>query len=389
MKLDKKLINWQENGLISPEQCENILSYEATTHSSNNWVLLGFMILGAVVTGIGIISIVAANWVDIHPWIKLLVDFVLLSALGFGIYTLHNKPSVSVWYEALLVSFLILCLASIGLISQIYHTGGMWYHALLLWAVITAPIMLYSKSYFSTFLWVTLFLLGLIWTIIEYRYQLMGLAHRWWNVETRLAGALLLSPLLSITFAQVADKFKQGYLADSFRFWFTITAIASLIFADVFYWTQNWSGFISGLFFPVYIIATILAVLILLKPSYKYLSKVFLLLALGLLLLLYHPSVLTIDEWEKGLLQDLVAPLIIISILLLYSLHLGISGQKGLFNLVTFLIGWRFLIVYFEAMGGLAATGIGLVVSGLVIIVISYGWYRSREHLQTWVRKMT
>ena len=387
MKLDKKLINWQEKGLISAEQCKNILQYENVQHS-NSWVFVGFMILGAVVVGIGVISIIAANWMDIPPWIKLSVDFSGLILLGLGIFKSYANRTNNIWYETFLISFLLWCLGSIGLISQIYHTGGTWYQALLLWSIITIPITLYARSYFTAFLWVSLFLFGLIWTVIEYRYQIMGIAHRWWNFETRLAGALLLAPLLAISFAQITDRFKQQYLAYSFRFWFIAFGIASLVFADIFYWTHNWNGFISGLFAPAYLVATVLVVLIALNPNYKYLSKVFLLLALVLLLLLYHPSLLTVDSWEKGLLQDLVAPTLIISILLLYSLHLGISGQKALFNLVTFLIGWRFLIVYFEAMGGLAATGVGLILSGLIIIGISYGWYRSREFLQAWVRKL-
>ncbi len=389
MKLDKKLLNWQENGLITAEQQKNILNYEAKHHSNNHWVVYGFMMLGAVVSGIGIISIIAANWADIPASIKLLIDFILLILLGLTVFRLQKSTTQTVWFELALVSFQLLCLASIGLISQIYHTGGMWYHALLLWAIITLPITLYSKKYFSSFLWVSLFLSGFIWTLIEYRYESMGLAHRWWNIETRFAGALLLAPLLSISLALVADYFKQIRFADSFRFWFVINAIACLIFADIFYWTHNWSGFISGLFLPVYIIASILAVLIILRPSYTHLSKLFLLLALSLLLLLYHPSLLAISKWNEGLFQDLFAPFLILSILLLYALHLGMTGQKQLFNLVTFLIGLRFLIVYFEAMGGLAATGLGFIISGLVIIAVSYGWYQYRGQLHAWARKLT
>ena len=388
MKLSKKLQDWQENGLISSEQEQKILHYEAENHSSSHWFLYGFLILGVVVTGIGIISLIAANWAEIPASIKLIIDFSLLLLLGVTLIGLYIKNTNSTIYELVLLAFQILCLASIALISQIYHTGGMWYHALLLWSVITFPITLYAKRYFSVFLWVSLFLLAFVWTLIEYRYQTMGLGHRWWNMETRLAGAVLLAPLLSMAMAQIADRFKRRDFADNFRFWFVITAIASLIFADIFYWTHNWRGFISGLFLPVYIVAIILLLLIITRSSYKPLSKILLIADLALLLLLYHPSLFNIAGWQEGLLQDLFAPLLIISILFIYALHLGITGQQGLFNLVTLLIGLRFLIVYFEAMGGLAATGIGLIISGLVIIAVSYGWYRSRNTLQAWIRSL-
>ncbi len=188
--------------------------------------------------------------------------------------------------------------------------------------------------------------------------------------------------------AQIADRFKHNDFANSFRFWFIIYAIACLILADILYWTHNWAGFASGLFFPAYVAAIILFLLIIIRSSYKPLNKLLLIIDLVLLLLLYHPSLLNIVNWQESLLQNLVAPLLIISILFIYALHLGMTGQQELFNLVTLLIGIRFLIVYFEAMGGLAVTGIGLIISGLVIIAVSYGWYRSRNTLQAWVRKL-
>lgn len=75
---------------------------------------------------------------------KLAADLILLSALAYGVFKTHveDKP---LYFEMYLVAFQISCLASIGLISQIYNTGGKAWQALLLWSVITAGVVVASK----------------------------------------------------------------------------------------------------------------------------------------------------------------------------------------------------------------------------------------------------
>ena len=235
MKIDKKLLTWQENALISATQRQAILQYEALYRGNNHWFLYGFLLLGAVVTGIGIISLIAANWQDIPIWLKLSTDFVGLSVLGAGIFYLYQQHPNSLWTEVLLVSFLLLCLASIGLISQIYHSGGLWYHALLLWSVITFPIMLYAQRHFAAFLWSSLFLLGFIWSLVEFQYQLLAIQTQFNDIENKLSIILLITPLLSITLAYIAKHYQYPALSHNLQAWFMITAFSCLVFADIFY----------------------------------------------------------------------------------------------------------------------------------------------------------
>jgi uncharacterized membrane protein len=386
MKIDKKLLTWQEKALISASQRQAILQYEAAHSHNNHWFLYGFLLLGAVVTGIGIISLIAANWNDIPDWLKLCADFIGLSLLGTGIFYLHKQQPESFWTELLFVSFQLLCLASIGLISQIYHSGGMWYHALLIWSIITFPIMLYAQRHFASFLWSSLFLLGFVWSLVEFQYQLFDIQAKFWDFENKLSMILLMTPLLSVTLAYFAKHYHYKALSHNLYAWFTISALSSLVFADIFYWFpfNDWKdGYLvnASLFMPIYLIAALLSGLILFSRNYKVLSKGVLLLALALLLLLYHPHILISGDDQ----HSLIAPILIITILILYSLHLGMSEQQLLFNLITFLIGLRFLIIYFDVIGSLAATGVGLIISGILIIAISYGWYRARRPVQIWI----
>ena len=85
------------------------------------------------------------------------------------------------------------------------------------------------------------------------------------------------------------------------------------------------------------------------------------------------------------MLLKLMGPAVCIGMLLLLSfLFAGLNHQR-LFNLCVNLIGLRFLIIYFQVFGSLATTGIGLIVSGLIIIGAVVGWYKSRKKVQAWL----
>jgi hypothetical protein len=59
----------------------------------------------------------------------------------------------------------------------------------------------------------------------------------------------------------------------------------------------------------------------------------------------------------------------------------GMAGRRALYNIATFVIAVRFIIVYFQAFGDLTTTGIGLIVSGVAIISIGLAWNRIRRTL--------
>ena len=84
--INEKLDQWQQAGLLSSAQHDAILAFEAKQPSRSSWWLYSLMILGAVIIGLGIISLIAANWADIPDVLKLGVDFLLLLALEGSIY---------------------------------------------------------------------------------------------------------------------------------------------------------------------------------------------------------------------------------------------------------------------------------------------------------------
>lgn len=394
--IEKKLQVWEQQGLITGDQYEAILAFEQGKQQNNNWWLYSLFMLGSAIIGLGIISLIAANWAQIPDGLKLSVNFSLLAMLAIAIFWYQRRDQQLVT-DSLITAFIILCLASIGLIAQIYHINGRWYHAILLWSVISLPIVLFARHLMVHFLWVSLFINAAIWSSVD----LAGGNLR--STLRELPAVLLLAPLLSATLYLLARRVAILHkTSSSFFFWFQISALIALIAIDLMRSGADTQVFDWHWYLPAWLTAALLIALILLRHAYKSLNKSLLIAAILLLVLYYEPSILftgqtrytfsALDSVARASIwsaDDIRAPVLTILILFLYAIHAGNSGYHRTFNLITFLIGLRFVVLYFQAMGGLAATGVGLILSGLMIIGIAWFWYSSRDRLQNWSKELS
>jgi len=57
----------------------------------------------------------------------------------------------------------------------------------------------------------------------------------------------------------------------------------------------------------------------------------------------------------------------------------ALADRKRLYDLATFVIACRFIVAYFQVFGSLTTTGVGLVISGAVILAIGAFWDRLRR----------
>jgi hypothetical protein len=160
----------------------------------------------------------------------------------------------------------------------------------------------------------------------------------------------------------------------AFRLWTVVLGAASLVVVEAF----NGETQISlRPFMPGYALAAIVAVGILASAQYRQSQKILLLLTLGVYLVAFHGPFL-------GLSSSLAYAGFTIAVLGLWALFLASLKSRRLFQWVLFLIGLRFLVVYFQALGGLALGGLGLVISGLLIIFTAYMWSTYRKSLASW-----
>ena len=78
MNIDRKLAQWREAGLLDEAAAARIAEFEHRSHRPVLLYALGG--LGALTVGIGIVSIVAANWEAISRQSKLGIDLASVEA---------------------------------------------------------------------------------------------------------------------------------------------------------------------------------------------------------------------------------------------------------------------------------------------------------------------
>lgn len=146
-KLETQLTELLEADIITSDIAQKITAFYHTKEEVKpNRLFAIFGVLGALLSGLGIILIIAHNWDDMSRSIRtILAFFPLVVGQIACAYSLIKKKS-SAWVESS-ATFLILSVgATISLVSQIYNIPGNLSDFLLVWIAITAPLMYVLRS---------------------------------------------------------------------------------------------------------------------------------------------------------------------------------------------------------------------------------------------------
>lgn len=157
-------------GIITPTQKVQILDFDNDV--GHSWVYRILMTLGIFTLGVGVISIVAANWQDIGDMVKLIIMLLLLLFSAFGVlyYLKQNKTKVA---EKWALSEFLFSGAAVGLIIQVFQlSGGKIYAPLGVWALMTASLLFLPKQKLISYFWMPLFL---TWAV-------MWIGDIWWDI---------------------------------------------------------------------------------------------------------------------------------------------------------------------------------------------------------------
>lgn len=368
-KLEKKLKEWSSQDLISTDQVLKIKDYERTL-SNKNLLVNTFIAIAATVIGIGIISMIAANWVSFPDWMKLTINFVLLIGCGFGVYRSYIAKKLVV-FEGGIVFFSFLCLASIGIISQVYHTGGRIEHALLFWCVITLPLVTMSKRFYLPFLWSSVFI-----SILVMNSSITLLFE-----SGRFIQLISIIPLICGAIASILDMTKLNeYFLKSFRYLAFSLGLSAVICADFYGYLESSSIQLQSLV-PSIVLAIVFIIIFIIRTDVNIKRKIVFSLMLVFYILVF--ALLGIDSRE-----DYWGAFIDIPFLFLASIYFLSIDYKRMFSFLTVVVGVRFLIVYFQAFGGLASTGIGLIISGVLILASLKLWIKFNPMFEKWTNKL-
>ena len=150
----KELEKLTKQGLITPQQAEQIINYYKTNNDNGKFVKRLF-IIAALLIGLGIILVIGANWALIPNFFKITADFILFSLIIYADYYFITNNKKTLTEVFLVISFFMIA-GSIGLIAQVYNLDGGWFSFARFWMLLAIPFVVLSKTNLINILWLIL-----------------------------------------------------------------------------------------------------------------------------------------------------------------------------------------------------------------------------------------
>jgi len=140
---ERKLKAWIAAGVIDSATATRIRHFEA--QGTRPLALFAVLGLALLVTGLGIVSIVAENWATLPPLFRISLHGTLLVGLCLATCLL-SRGGNSVRPMLLDTSLLAVCLLSLALIGhfdQLYHLSRAPWQSLTLWLLVFGPLLIW------------------------------------------------------------------------------------------------------------------------------------------------------------------------------------------------------------------------------------------------------
>jgi uncharacterized membrane protein len=138
-RLKRELPAWRAEGLVDDDAARKLIArYEldAPDEEGRNLATLAVYILGVILIGGGVVSLIAWNWEALPASAKLLLVGAVMVAAHFygyrGWKVDGRRPRLG---HALTVLGTLIFGADIGLVAQVFHISGHWPDGFLAWAV--------------------------------------------------------------------------------------------------------------------------------------------------------------------------------------------------------------------------------------------------------------
>jgi hypothetical protein len=276
-------------------------------------------------------------------------------------------------------AFALLLFGGIGLIGQIYHLESDGLSALRFWLILTFPLALAARRFLLPRIWFFIFAwTWAIWFTSDTYLHNSGAARQfmeWYR------GMLL----LAVAYGAIAvGQLKRHWPSSAFLH--TSSAFGWLGIMGILVPLTNmlWAYKSEHIDLPVD--ALIAPVLVLAAAAYLYVknngtkkeqiaARLLALLVLTSFVLFIIPCIFDVEK------SDLIGGLIFVLQFGIAAAAAALLQAKRLFDIATFILAARFVVAYFEVFGSLSLTGLGLIVSGAVILGAVYVWAKVRKRV--------
>jgi uncharacterized membrane protein len=372
------LKRWRDAGLIDDSVVARIGAWEAR-HRRPIW-LWALSGMGALAIGLGVVAVVAANWEEIPAGAKLAGDLLLTGLCAVFVFVAWQRDQA--WPREIGALLLFgLVIGGIALIGQVYQLQSDPWQALVTWLALSTPFLaLVAFTRLVGALWLAAAVLTWFAAYEPFERLIVPLASG--SAAGRFFHLLLYLPAcLMIVVAVVRRRWPPAEDQGELLLKLALAGLVGAVSTTVAVIDSRLSGVVAPVEIWLGAVATLLAAAALWlgsgalprRPAIALLGASFVVWAAALLLArAWNAEAKATFEATFGLL------------FIVYWSAIGWlaarGGQRILFGLAFTVIGLRLLILYFEAIGGLTATGLGLIGGGVLCLALTWvGWRLTRR----------
>ena len=371
---------WQGAGLIDTQAVDRILAWEASRRQPVwLWAVTG---IGALAIALGVMAIIGANWESIPDGLKLGVDLAVTTLCAGAVFVSWRR--VHVWRREI-ASFLLfaLVLAGIALIGQVYQLQSDPWHAMVLWLVLCTPFLaLTAFTRFNGAIWTiavvtTWFLLDEPVYSALARLHVVVPHHKHWDSGYFISLQAYLAACGMMVVAAARDLWPPARRqADLILKLALAGMVVACSLTAAFSWRTEadvapWGAIIAAA------LSTAVAGAVY-WPGRTAMERRLVLALLGTSLVVWAAALVLGGVEAKA--RDLYHALLFIVYWAAIGGLAARAGWRGWFGFAFAMVGLRLLILYFEAIGGLTATGLGLLGGGVLCIALAaIGWRLTRR----------
>ncbi|WP_373491260.1 DUF2157 domain-containing protein [Parasphingorhabdus sp.] len=365
---DRKIRNWLDAGLIDADTALRLREYEADqSRPLGLWALIG---LGALAIGLGIISLVAANWDDIPGMIRLTVHGILITAVAAVIFLLQPRNGFLGLYLKDVLLFILAFLGAtfLGHLGQVYQTSSPLWQPLATWLLLFSPLLLLAgRGWLISLLWVA----GLLGTAIAY--------WSWYTQQSSELPSLYIAVITSVpVFALLAGVFART-ISSRQLFWKQVGQFALASFVAGVTLKLIADGLMTGgLFGSEAAVITLATIQLALWGAAALLIYAFHRTAAGIGMAAILLAAATINSASSALpsTEPVISAIWFMAFWAAIGWSANQAGWRNIFQMVVAVIALRLIILSFELASDLLSSGLGLILAGVITIAIAVVAYR-------------
>ena len=373
----KKLKAWQEAGLLSEAQLDAISAHEKLRHQGRFGRGMVGLALFAII--VGVLSVIAANWLLIPGGVKIALHLALNILLAATVWEADRRGKEMVREGALLVLG-GLTLTLIALTGQVYQLGGSWSGALLLWQLAILPAFFIFGRTRLTVLPALLALVGSVPLIMaDYLEPLPEFFVSFYIV---MLGTFLPLCLIADGQMKIVRDLRPVWAATSQRVGFVLLTLIASLSGRVWYSGLSETMFrdVSGTGLnpiqahlrmgAIFVVAALCVGLYRLFSRRRGLASRF--YDLTALYVLAGIAMIGLPVIFPGAQYDLFAMVSFLAYWGFIAWYANETGAMRLLSLAIFLLALRIWIIYLEAFGSLLSTGFMLISGGILMLGMIY-----------------